>query len=151
MTKARHGGDAGQAREAQAQALVSEGDEALALATLRQVMRSSRTPGAARAQAARSVLEVCGRLGRHATAQARGDAPAAELSVSALDARIAKLEAQAQGGAGAGRGTKSAGAPRAWGARLKRRAKRAKRVAAPQGHARRVASAAQRGQQTPVS
>ena len=70
-------------------------DEALALATLRAVMRSKNAPGAARAQAARAVLEACGRLGRNAAPSVTRDAPASEISLANLEARILALEAPA--------------------------------------------------------
>lgn len=71
---------------------VSAEDAALALATLRSVMRARDVPGAAKAAAARAILEARGVLGKHANASANSDAPAAEVSLDMLDARIAALE-----------------------------------------------------------
>lgn len=91
---------------------VGEGDERLALATLRAVMRSARASGAARTAAARSVLEARGVIGRHVTPPARDTSPANEVSLEALEARIAALEAP-----GAGTSAASASVPAGAGTR----------------------------------
>ena len=78
-------------------------DEALALATLRAVARSKKAPSAARAQAARSILETLGKLGKHAQPRDTGDALASALTLAALDARIAALERDTSGPTDTGR------------------------------------------------
>jgi len=89
----REGVDKRPGRQALSQAPFSAPeDEALALATLRAVMRSKNAPSSARAQAARSVLEACGRLGKNAAPSVTRDAPAAEISLANLEARILALE-----------------------------------------------------------
>jgi hypothetical protein len=65
-----------------------------ALGALQSVALDGDAPAAARAQAARTLLEFVGAIGRHAPEPAAKTAtkPAAEMSLAELDAAIAALD-----------------------------------------------------------
>lgn len=66
----------------------------LALATLREVCADRDAPAAARAQAARTLLEIEGSLGKHAKAPERQDKPLSDMSREDMAAEIAALRAR---------------------------------------------------------
>ncbi len=72
--------------------MATDPDVSLALDTLRDVARDATAPAAARGQAARTLLEAKGVLGRHAEPPPKvGDAPVSSLSRQALEAELASL------------------------------------------------------------
>lgn len=75
-------------------------DTELALSALRDVARDSEAPAAARAAAARTLLEVRGLLGRHAAPPDNGSAPLSSLSAADLRAELARLRAVKRARAG---------------------------------------------------
>lgn len=72
-------------------------DMALAKTALREVMQDATAPAAARAAAARTVLELTGALGRHAAAPIDPSRPTSELSRGDLLAELAAIEAAERG------------------------------------------------------
>lgn len=72
----------------------SRDDRELAVAALRAVCQDADAPAAARAQAARTLLEMAGALGRHAPppASAGRDRPSHEMTRDELRAEIARLK-----------------------------------------------------------
>lgn len=66
-------------------------DATLAKAALRAVMLDNAAPAAARAQAARTMLELMGKLGRHADPPRDNSAPLAEASLDDLKRELAGL------------------------------------------------------------
>lgn len=69
-------------------------DLALAKAALREVMQDPAAPAAARAAAARTMLELNGALGRHAAPVVDPSKGTAELSRAELLAELASLGAE---------------------------------------------------------
>ena len=72
-----------------------DADTALALAALRAVAADPEAPAAARGQAARTLLEVRGSLGRHAAPPATADRALASMSRAEIAAEIARLRGSA--------------------------------------------------------
>lgn len=66
-------------------------DEALARQALRAVIQDPTAPAAARAQAARTLLELAGQLGRHADPPRRTDAPLVSQSREDLERELHAL------------------------------------------------------------
>ena len=80
------------------QATARDDDVSLALDTLRDVARDPTAPAAARGQAARTLLEAKGVLGRHAEPPAKpSDAPVSSMSRQALEAELATLRRTGSG------------------------------------------------------
>jgi hypothetical protein len=71
--------------------LSGDEDTRLALDTLRTVSEDSEAPAAARAQAARTMLEIKGLIGRHAAAPADTTASLSTMSRADLEAELARL------------------------------------------------------------
>lgn len=63
-------------------------DAALIRATLREIMADPASPAAARAQAARTLAEMTGLLGRHAAPPAEKGKPLAEMTLAELEAEL---------------------------------------------------------------
>lgn len=72
-------------------------DLELAKDALRQVLRDNQAPAAARAAAARTMLEVNGLLGRNATTPIDAGKPTSELSRDDMLAELAALNAGESG------------------------------------------------------
>lgn len=68
-----------------------DNDEALAREALRAVAGDSQAPPAARAQAARTLLELVGALGRHAAPPVQDTRPLSDLSAADLRAELARV------------------------------------------------------------
>lgn len=73
--------------------IVDQSDLDLARKALREVMRDAGAPAAARAAAARTMLELNGALGRNAAAPIDTSRPTSELSRDDLLAELAGLDA----------------------------------------------------------
>lgn len=69
-------------------------DSDLARRALREVMQDPHAPAAARAAAARTMLELGGALGRHAPAPIDPDKPTSAMSRADLEAELASLAGQ---------------------------------------------------------
>lgn len=63
-----------------------------ALGALQAVATAADAPPAARAAAARTLLEFCGSIGRHAEPPVSTAKPASEMTLAELDAAIAALD-----------------------------------------------------------
>lgn len=61
--------------------------------TLRGIMRDNDAPAAARAQAARTLAELAGVLGRHAKPPAPAGKPIAEMSRAEIEAELTAMQA----------------------------------------------------------
>ena len=61
---------------------------------VRQIMRDGAAPAAARAQAARTLAEMVGALGRHAAPPASEAKPVAEMTREELEAELARSTLQ---------------------------------------------------------
>lgn len=81
--------------------IVSEALKRVAIDTLTAVANDAQAPAAARAAAARTLLELIGAIGRLQVPESGSETPVAELSAIELEAEIARLGALI-GGAGAG-------------------------------------------------
>ena len=86
-------------------------DIALALAALRAVAADPEAPAAARGQAARTLLEVRGSLGRHAAPPATAERALASMSRADIAAEIARLRAAASADTPQTRGKPPSAAP----------------------------------------
>lgn len=80
------------------QAMGTDADVSLALDTLRDVARDPTAPAAARGQAARTLLEAKGVLGRHAEPPPKvSDAPVSSLSRAELERELGALRRSGSG------------------------------------------------------
>jgi hypothetical protein len=76
---------------------MSEDLKALSIETLSRVCRDAEAPAAARAAAARTLLELLGAIGRLQVPERQSEAPLAELSAAELDVEIERLARLANG------------------------------------------------------
>lgn len=90
MTRRGPGVSRGSRDVEQVMPLPQPGDESLARDTLRAVAQDSAAPAAARAQAARTLLELAGRLGPQAE-RGTSDRPVSDLSRAEIEAELASL------------------------------------------------------------
>lgn len=70
---------------------MSEDLKAIAVATLKAVCDAGDAPAAARAAAARTLLELIGAIGRLQVPESGSETPVSELSPTELDAEIERL------------------------------------------------------------
>ena len=78
---------------------MSDGLRAIAIETLQSVCGDVQAPAAARAAAARTLLELIGAIGRLQEPERTRETPVSELSASELDREIDRLGAIANGAA----------------------------------------------------
>lgn len=69
-----------------------KGLKSLLIETLRGICNNDAAPAAAKAQAARTLAEIAGLIGKHAEPLRDDDTPGAELSETELDKQIADLK-----------------------------------------------------------
>lgn len=79
------------------QIVLDDADLADAKTALRDVMTDREAPAAARAAAARTMLELGGALGRHAAPPVDSSRPTSELSRADLEAELRALDAADNG------------------------------------------------------
>lgn len=76
---------------------MSDGLKRVAIETLTLVCADTQAPAAARAAAARTLLELIGSIGRLQVPESGSETPVSELSASELDREIERLGAIAAG------------------------------------------------------
>lgn len=76
---------------------MSDDLKAIAIATLKAVANDEKAPAAARAAAARTLLEMIGAIGRLQVPESGSETSLAEMSASDLDAEIDRLRTLAGG------------------------------------------------------
>jgi hypothetical protein len=77
---------------------VSDGLKDIAIATLKAVANDGSAPAAARAAAARTLLEMLGEIGRLQVPQSGSETALVEMTASEIDAEISRLRTLAGGG-----------------------------------------------------
>jgi len=68
-----------------------ENDVELICGALREIVGDAEAPAAARVQAARSLAEIVGALGRHQDAPTRSTRPAGDMTLAEIDAELDAL------------------------------------------------------------